>query len=269
MMIKKWERKWNRQAENHIFTLLCDITENLRLVSTVRKMMIIIRDQRPRTLLDKIAKFSSVCDFYHDNSSKSLVRFRLCDSAWAKTQQATTLLMFSFVMDIFLVSFKFKHSEFIFEYWKLTSVTVSDDDAGKARKLSRIENCSISRWQQERERDEKGTLWWFYAAYNDTFMGSKISLKFLLPLFACQKHLPLRFFMAVQLTCVDIQSSLSFDSNFFITFTECRSIIYDRQPQQPAIGRSTIKKNRACKFLFFLCWINRTRFIISSHQLYE
>lgn len=159
MMIKKWERKWNRQAENHIFTLLCDITENLRLVSTVRKMMIIIRDQRPRTLLDKIAKFSSVCDFYHDNSSKSLVRFRLCDSAWAKTQQTTTLLMFSFVMDIFLVSFKFKHSEFIFEYWKLTSVTVSDDDAGKARKLSRIENCSISRWQQDREREMKRELY--------------------------------------------------------------------------------------------------------------
>lgn len=47
-----------------------------------------------------------------------------------------------------------------------------ESDAGNARE---------SFLESDENSNEKGTLLWFYAAYNDAFMGSKISLKFHVP----------------------------------------------------------------------------------------
>lgn len=87
-----------------------------------------------------------------------------------------------------------------------------ESDAGNARE---------SFLESDENSNEKGTLLWFYAAYNDAFMGSKFSLKFHVPCEmcdrsrpACQKHLSLLFFIAayrsnraVHVTCIDILNS--------------------------------------------------------------
>lgn len=84
---------------------------------------------------------------------------------------------------------------------------------------SKLNAWSLEKAFTAHRRMRKGTLWWFYSAYNDAFMGSKISLRsHMLAACArdasdmcddfppgCHKHLSLRFFMASYRTPMEVQ----------------------------------------------------------------